>query len=174
MKTKTRKQMLTEELASLCGMVRGSLVHTLKKCGRPGCECAQGRLHPFCYLSRSGKGARNHIVYVKPSEADAFGKAVAMYNRAWELIEELSELNIKEIKGNGIDARGNRGSGGKETPGAEGGNRGRAAEVQPPAKRKDLQGRREHPRPAGGRGAGRNRWRGASGDGAGNEPGRAL
>ena len=26
MKTKTRKQMLTEELASLCGMVRGSLV----------------------------------------------------------------------------------------------------------------------------------------------------
>lgn len=170
MKGNSRRQKLAEELASLCGMVRGSLVRTRKKCGRPGCECANGRLHPFCYLSRSGKGSRNRILYVKPSEQASFEAAVAMYERAWAIIEELSEINIREIKENGIDARGNRRAGGAEAPCAEGGDRGGDAEVQQKPKRKDVQGRGGHPRPADGKGPGRHHGRGASEDGAGDSP----
>ena len=89
---------LAKELVKLCGLVRGSIVHTTRKCGRAQCECAKGKQHPFCYLSRSSAGSKNKIQYVKPSEEKAFERAVAMYERAWSIIEELTELNIKEIK----------------------------------------------------------------------------
>ena len=150
MKGKSKRQKLAEELAGLCYMVRGSLVHTLRKCGRPGCECAKGRLHPFCYLSRSGKGSRNRILYVKPSEQASFENAIAMYERAWAIIEELSEINIREIKENGIDARRNRCAGGAEALCAEGGDCGDDTEVLQKPKRKDVQGCGGHPRPSDG------------------------
>jgi hypothetical protein len=112
---KEHKQIeLARELAGLFGMVRGSVVHTKRKCGRSNCECARGKLHPFCYLSRSSPGGRNRILYVKPSELKAFDRAAKMYDRAREIIEELTELNIKEIKKNGHDRRGNGHTGGKE------------------------------------------------------------
>jgi len=33
---------LAKELVKLCGLVRGSIVHTTRKCGRAQCECAKG------------------------------------------------------------------------------------------------------------------------------------
>jgi hypothetical protein len=94
-----RKKELAKELVKLSGLIRGSVVHTHKKCGRSDCECARGVLHPFCYLSRSVPGGRNRIVYVKPEEEERFAAAVRMYDRAWTILDELSELNIKIIKG---------------------------------------------------------------------------
>jgi hypothetical protein len=120
MKNRHKQIVLAKELAGLCGMVRGSVVHTKRKCGRPGCECSMGKLHPFCYLSRSSSGSRNKILYVKPSEEKAFDRASKMYERAWAIIEELTELNIKEIKENGYDGRRTEHTGGKKAFPTEG------------------------------------------------------
>lgn len=98
MEKNIRQKELARELIKQCGMIRGSVVHTKRKCGRESCKCAQGQLHPFCYLSRSIPGSGNRIVYIKPTEEKAFTQATGMYKRVWEIIEELSELNINAIK----------------------------------------------------------------------------
>ncbi len=87
-------------LAELCGLghlVRGTVVDTLRKCGRPDCSCAIGERHPFTYLSTSGKKG-NRIVYVRKAERASFEAGCAAYRRAWEIIETLSALNINSIK----------------------------------------------------------------------------
>lgn len=94
-----RKAALLTELATLGEtLVRGALVRTRRKCGRPGCECEKGVRHPFCYLSRAVEGRRNKIVYVRPVEEEAFEAGLAAYRRAWAVIEELSAINIDIVK----------------------------------------------------------------------------
>ena len=94
-----RKQALVTELASLGGLIRGTLVHSRKKCGRGNCLCAKaGKLHPFICLSRSIGNKRHRLTYVKQKEEANFAQAVKEYNRAWEIIEELSAINIRSIK----------------------------------------------------------------------------
>jgi hypothetical protein len=100
-KSLSRKDALLAELAGLGGIVRGTLVRTHRKCGRRECECAKGRQHAFCYLSRSAEGRKNKIIYVKPAEEAAFDAGVAAYRRAREIIEELSQININVIKQRG-------------------------------------------------------------------------
>ena len=89
-----------ELLAELCGLghlVRGTVVDTLRKCGRAGCACENGKKHPFTYFSTSGKKG-NRIVYVRASERRLFEAGCAAYRRAWEIIEALSAVNIQCIK----------------------------------------------------------------------------
>lgn len=92
-KSLSRKDALLTELAGLSGMVRGTLVRIHRKCGRHSCECEKGQRHAFCYLSSSSEGSKNKIVYVKPTEEAAFESGIAVYRRAREIIEELSQIN---------------------------------------------------------------------------------
>jgi hypothetical protein len=162
---------LAKELVKLCGLVRGSIVHTTRKCGRAQCECAKGKQHPFCYLSRSSAGSKNKIQYVKPSEEKAFERAVAMYERAWAIIEELTELNIKEIKENGNDGRRTERPGGKKASRTQSRDRPGAENIQPEPVGEDLQGSGKHTGSPVGTGDGRHRGGGAAKDG-GRRPNR--
>jgi len=94
-----RKQELVDELSSLSGLIRGSLVHSQKQCGREECLCAtEGVLHPFTCLSRSVGKKKHKVIYVKPREEPLYAKAVKDYARMKEIIEELSEINIRLIR----------------------------------------------------------------------------
>lgn len=100
---RAKRAALMGELSGAEGLIRGSIVETRKKCGRPDCECARGKLHPHRYLSVGGKGG-NRIVYVSDAEKPSFAEGVADYDRAWKLICRISEINIRLIKeeaGNG-------------------------------------------------------------------------
>lgn len=94
---KKKRQILMEKLLAQEGMIRGSLVKTQKKCGRKGCRCESGELHPHTYLSFSGKGG-NTIVYVKQEEEAAFQRGVRAYTKARSLLERISRVNIEIIK----------------------------------------------------------------------------
>lgn len=94
-----KKQKLLEELCGLGDMIRGSLVHGKRKCGKKSCSCSRGgEGHPFNYLSISTTHARNRLVYVSSKNLERVERSVAAYHRAWEIIEELSALNIAELK----------------------------------------------------------------------------
>ena len=96
---KTERKVLVKELSTLGGMIRGSLLHTKRKCGRKDCRCSTaGELHEVCILSTSVTGRRNRMTYVKPTEENRFRAAAQSYSRAWEIIERLTELNIADIK----------------------------------------------------------------------------
>lgn len=97
-----RRGKLMAELSGLSGLVRGSLVETMKKCGRKECECARGRLHPHRYLSTGVKG-KNQVVYVAAGEQAAFALGVKAYERAWQLLCRISEINIRLIKEGGAN-----------------------------------------------------------------------
>lgn len=92
-----RRAALMRELADAEGMIRGSLVETGKKCGRGGCDCAKGKLHPHRYLSTGGRG-KNRTVYVPDPQKAAFARGVRDYDRAWKLICRISEINIRIIR----------------------------------------------------------------------------
>ena len=107
-----RKRELLRELGRLGCMIRGSLVLGHRKCGKPGCVCAKGgEGHPFHYLSISTTHARNRIVYVSAAQLEAVEAGVAAYRRAWEILEELSELNLAALK---AAKKGTAGDGGEK------------------------------------------------------------
>lgn len=103
--TKERERLL-KELGTLGNMIRGTLVHTGRKCGRKGCHCMTGGpLHDVRYLTVSTRHARNRTVHVERSiEADVV-RGIASYRRAREIVEELGRLNLESLK---ADARAER------------------------------------------------------------------
>lgn len=93
------RRALTKELSKLGGMIRGSLLHTKRKCGQKNCRCSTaGELHDVCLLSTSVTGRRNRMTYVRPGEENRFRAATESYSRVREIIERLTELNITDIK----------------------------------------------------------------------------
>jgi len=92
-----RRDRLCTELGSLTNLIRGSLVQGEKKCGRKGCRCETGELHPHVVISTHRDG-KTQIVYVpKASRTQAAG-AVEAYGRAWQLLEQLSSINTELLK----------------------------------------------------------------------------
>lgn len=98
-KAEKKRGRLLKELSGLGNMIRGTLVHTTRKCGRKGCHCMTGGArHEVCYMTISTHHARNRTVHVERSiEADVV-KGIAAYRRAWEILEELGGLNLDALK----------------------------------------------------------------------------
>ena len=60
-----KRERLLRSLDKCPGILRGSLIETYKKCGKPGCKCALAKGHgPKCYLSVSFPGTKPQMDYV--------------------------------------------------------------------------------------------------------------
>ena len=89
-----RRQALLRRLPPLQAILRGSLIERYKRCGKPGCKCADGPGHgPKYYLSVSYPGLRPQMEYVPQEYYEQITEFVANYHRARELLEEICELN---------------------------------------------------------------------------------
>lgn len=89
-----RRQALLRQLPSLAAILRGSLIERYKRCGKPGCKCAEGRGHgPKYYLSVSYPRLRPQMDYV-PQELHAQAEEfLNNYQRTREILEEVCEIN---------------------------------------------------------------------------------
>ena len=89
-----RRRALLRQLPPLKAILRGSLIERYKRCGKPGCKCADGPGHgPKYYLSVSYPGLRPQMDYV-PQEAYAqTSEFLANYRRAREILEKICEIN---------------------------------------------------------------------------------
>jgi len=94
-----RRQALLRQLPPLKAILRGSLIERYKRCGKPGCKCADGPGHgPKYYLSVSYPGSRPQMDYV-PQESHAQAvEFVANYHRAREILEAISEINHELLR----------------------------------------------------------------------------
>ena len=102
MSSTKRKCQLMEELSGLDNVIRGSLVHSTRKCGKKSCACAAGGPgHPICLLSTSTVYARNKMTCVSKENKGRVLAGIAAYKRAREIIEELSNLNVASLKKTG-------------------------------------------------------------------------
>src|SRR5215510_11107416 len=95
-----QRQALVRQLRRLEPFIlRGSLIERYKRCGKPGCKCAEGPGHgPKYYLSVSRPGSRPQMDYV-PQEVHAqAAEFVANYHRAREILEAISEINRELLR----------------------------------------------------------------------------
>jgi len=68
----------------------GSLVSMSRVCGKPGCKCTQGELHPGLYLSLRVKEKRK-MIHVPQSLEAKVRQWVGTYQEVWRLMEKVSE-----------------------------------------------------------------------------------
>ncbi len=97
---KNEKELL-KELSKCKGIIRGSLITSIRKCGNKNCKCnTRGELHTVYLLSRSvGKGKnKNKIIYLRSEWVQPVKDGIENYHRALELLEQLSLVNIETLK----------------------------------------------------------------------------
>ena len=94
-----RRQALLRQLPPLKAILRGSLIERYKRCGKPGCKCADGPGHgPKYYLSVSYPGLRPQMDYVPQESHAQIAGFVANYHRARRRLEAISEINRELLR----------------------------------------------------------------------------
>ena len=85
----------------------GSLVSMPRVCGKPGCKCAQGDLHPGLYLSLR-VGEKRKMIHVPHLLETRVRQWVGTYQEAWRLMEEVSRACYQRFFQEKQQARGKR------------------------------------------------------------------
>jgi Family of unknown function (DUF6788) len=83
---RSRLAKLVHDQPFLCG----SLVPLHRVCGKEGCKCNKGELHPgLCVALRAGQ--KRKMIYVPQALEATARRWVATYQEAWRLMEEVSQ-----------------------------------------------------------------------------------
>jgi len=94
-----RRQALLRQLPPLKAILRGSLIERYKRCGKPGCKCADGPGHgPKYYLSVSYPGLRPQMDYVPQESYLQTTELLANYHRVREVLEQICEINRELLR----------------------------------------------------------------------------
>jgi hypothetical protein len=88
------------DLPPLDRVLRGSLVETYKRCGRPGCRCAHGPGHgPKRYLSVSTAGQpRPRISYVPNAACAEVAELLGNFRKLRETLNEICAINAELLR----------------------------------------------------------------------------
>ena len=94
-----RRKALLRRLPDLQQILKGSLIERYKRCGKPGCKCAQGPGHgPKYYLSISRTGQRPQMDYVPQEYYDQVEEYLANYRLVRDIISEISRINQELLR----------------------------------------------------------------------------
>jgi len=83
---------LVHEQPFLCG----SLVVLNRVCGKKGCKCSRGELHPGLCVALRVREKRKMIYVPQALEATA-RRWVNTYQKAWHLMEEISRASLERF-----------------------------------------------------------------------------
>jgi hypothetical protein len=95
-----QRQALVRQLRRLEPFIlRGSLIERFKRCGKPGCKCAQGPGHgPKYYLSVSQPGARPQMDYVPMDYSQQVSEYLHNFQQVRQLLEQICNLNRELLR----------------------------------------------------------------------------
>ena len=94
-----RRNALLRRLPPLQAILRGSLIERYKRCGKPGCKCADGPGHgPKYYLSVSFPGERPQMDYVPQENLEATRALVANFHEVRTTLEEVCTINRELLR----------------------------------------------------------------------------
>ena len=93
-----RRRALLGQLRGLGNLMRGTIVERGVRCGRATCPCTQGEVHRKVYLSVNMRG-RTQGAYLGQGRVAGVAPLLAEYQRAWRLINELTEVNLELLRG---------------------------------------------------------------------------
>lgn len=89
-----RRARLLDELHHLPDLMRGKVYERERKCGRGSCTCASGGPRHSGLQLTVNLGGRTRTRYVRQGERGAVEAKVRAYRRLWELVDELTEVNL--------------------------------------------------------------------------------
>jgi hypothetical protein len=94
-----RRQALLKKLPPLDAILRGSLIERYKRCGKPGCKCAEGPGHgPKYYLSVSFPGERPQMDYVPQENLSTTRALVENFQEVRAVLEEICSINRELLR----------------------------------------------------------------------------
>jgi hypothetical protein len=95
-----QRQALVKQLRRLEPFIlRGSLIERFKRCGKPGCKCAQGPGHgPKYYLSISQPGTRPQMDYVPAQYAQQVSEYLRNFQQVRQLLEQICNTNRELLR----------------------------------------------------------------------------
>lgn len=88
---------LTNPFFSDTSVIKGSVYEIKRKCGKPGCKCAQGELHGSMVVSSSEKGKTSLRVIPSGSLVEVQGK-VQRYQKLRKARARLVEVHKKMLQ----------------------------------------------------------------------------
>jgi len=101
---RARRTRLARSLPSVAETLRGTQLSQGRRCGKPGCRCAQGDLHgPYSYLSLGRERGRSRLVYVPAALAGIVARRVAASARIEAALQEISEINAELLRRGELD-----------------------------------------------------------------------
>jgi hypothetical protein len=94
-----RRRQLLGEMPALDRLLRGSLVERYKRCGRPGCHCANGPGHgPKRYLSISTTGQRPQMDYVPNAAYAEVSECLGNFHKVRDMLNEICAINAELLR----------------------------------------------------------------------------
>ena len=95
-----RRHRLARGLPPIEQILRGSLIETYKRCGRPNCHCVDGPGHgPKRYLSTiSRTGERPRVGYVPNAAHAEVREFLANFRKLREVLNEICAINAELLR----------------------------------------------------------------------------
>jgi len=94
-----RRKALLRQLPPLQEILRGSLIERYKRCGKPGCKCADQPGHgPKYYLSVTPAKGRPEMDYVPLAYHDQVVRYLENYRSLRRLLEKICEINRELLR----------------------------------------------------------------------------
>jgi hypothetical protein len=88
-----KRQKLAAQLASVSGVLRGSLLQRTLHHSSGCSKCARGEGHPLWVLTVGYPGGKNRQVSLRPEQVPQVRKALQNYRQIKQSLEAISELN---------------------------------------------------------------------------------
>ena len=93
-----KRDALLAEMASLRGLLNGSLVQRYSTCTRKNCACHTGERHgPRLYLAATGDGGQRQT-YIPAAFAAHAEEGVAQGKRLRAIVREVTALNLRLLR----------------------------------------------------------------------------
>jgi hypothetical protein len=94
-----RRKTLIKNLPPIESILRGSLIERYKRCGKPGCKCAETQGHgPKYYLSVSKPKQKPVMDYIPLDYQTQVTEYLNNFRQIKTILEELCEINRELLR----------------------------------------------------------------------------
>lgn len=93
-----RQRRALHELRELLrtNVMRGSVVDSTRRCGKPNCACARDETKRHARrVVTVNLGGRTRTAHLDETHVADVKRATSNYRRLWRLLDELTEVNLK-------------------------------------------------------------------------------